>query len=405
MQVKYKVNTRSKATLSNRTIKKVAAALDKRKIARRLIRFIVILVILVIIIYLVVSGNDEGMRLAENYDRLKARTDDSKQSFDRRIKLFEKNADGEIILTDTATSALNEEQQEETTDKESTNKNLNGVKFEFTSGIDWSVAAGDNITKQKSLEAAYNYAKDAGMSRELISGILGNIMCEGSIGQFEGDPHCADTYSWQKKDGSWEHRYYNDAIGICFDSTPGDGTITDGYEGNYVDKYRYKKIGENLSLSWNEFYRICDVARQINSQGDELGFSWENPFPGIGSIGQTAKGYFDAYCEWMENNGYKDSGNQITQDELVLCDVYTIYNGHLSPEDYITKFASDADYYVGIFESRWNGPVTPAVKAAWFWLGKVEQPGDWKGYEGSTQYIERAEWAEQIYELIGGGST
>lgn len=370
MQVKYKVNTHGKATLSNRAIKKVAAELDRRKSVRRLIRFIVILLIVVFIIYLIVSGNDEGKRLAENYDKLKARIDDSKHSFDRRIKLFEKNANGEIILTDTATSVLNGEQQRGTEEESTTHSS--SVKFEFTSGIDWSkVAVHNEMAMQRAYESTYQLLKKYNASDEFIAGVLGNAAHEAQIGQWEWGGHAATKHAEYAK---------------TFDANPGNGVYEEGYVGVYADHYTHRVIGVDLDLCWNEFYEMC--SRIAIGQGPNLDIGFHNNvYPGCGAIGKTGGVYYEGFCKWMEENNKTLDTGLIDQDTLTLCDVYAseYYLGERIP-GYLEKFNNG--YTKG-------GKTNKVEQACALWFYDVEQPGD-------DSLPTRCEYARDIYNVITG---
>lgn len=348
-----------KQSISKKDINAIANKVEEKHSKKRLLIILGVLLTIVIVIYLVVETNTTGKRLVEGYDTLTARKQESKSEFSKNAKKFITNPDGSITLTDSYLIS-----QEDNDAKEDTKEEPKNV---VSSGVDWSAVA-DTEMKQQSLETVYVLLKKYNASDEFIAGVLGNVLHEGDAGRWEGDGHAADHRNGR----------FSAEVAKIFDPNPGDHKYEFSTDRRtYVDKYSYKYIGYNLDMCWNELYNICSTI--ANNQENS------NPYPGMGSIGQTAGCYYEAYCKWMEANGKATSTDLIKRDEMIECDIYSIEQGApKTMEEYIS------DYNNGYTR---DGITDNVERACALWYYEVERPAN-------NTLGARREFAKAAYALL-----
>ena len=352
---------------------------------RKIIKTGLGLIIAFVVIYFIINASYEANIIYDLYTSLDNRTSDSKANFDKKLYFVTTDENGNKIVTigfqseteyesgvkrfgdayddgenNNSTDASDVYDSELTYGEPISTELADYVNSNYTM---WSCSDGES--KKKSLSAVYYTLNNAGISKECIAGILGNIMHEGNSGQFEKIP-----YGWDKRAyyrNSWEN------VTIYSQFPTRSGISQDRV---YSEVFSNKQAF-NVDMTYAELYSMFNITVTTN----------QNIF-GFGPIQATSPSWQKKYMNALENLNLHTSTNGILYEDILAVDAEvcnigaqaTFSNGIPSEGKNLRDYDNSYNDVINavIFEM---GTLTNAekdvVKASAYWTACVEVCGDY----------------------------
>ncbi len=162
-----------------------------------------------------------------------------------------------------------------------------------------------NTQKQDTLALMYYVMNKNGYSDEQISGVLGNICCEGNVGRFEGIPyghHSKDCKNGKVSSCYYENSWSNASIYSNFT----DYTVAKyGNKAHEYSEIYSNKVAQNEGMTWEQLRTMFSATAPLSVA-----------VYGFGSIQMTSGTYHTNFVNFIDSNGLSGTTDFYTIAEM-----------------------------------------------------------------------------------------
>ena len=243
--------------------------------------------------------------------------------------------------------------------------------------IDFS-AVSKSESKTNTLLTVYYYLHNAGFSDTLVAGVLGNVACEGNVGQFEDIPYGATKYGYYRN--TWENQKYYSLI-----PNKSGGDQSHEYSTTYS-----KKSAQSVGMTYEELKTMLNI-----------GLSDGAAVFGFGPIQATSKGFHQKYITAINELKFTGTISESTMMEVdgqvCVISAKDHFSNGLPAEG--KNLTSNGNSYKAVYQKVGvTDPVLQEVaSASAYWTACVEVCG---GYKKLDTLAGRAAAAVKCYQAI-----